>query len=571
MGRQGVAAAGGVDEHRVLVRAPRRGGLEAVASLVGQPGGVDVVALGAAHPAFLGEHHGHRLRGHQLGFGQGLGLGAGDDRRTTVVAVGLGILDQFFAHQLLQLGVAAEQRQQLLLFLQQLVLLAADLHFFQPRQLAQAGIEDVVGLDLGEAETLHQHRLGLVLGADDVDHFVQVEEGDQQAVQQVQALFHLVQAELQAPAHRADAVGQPFAEQGAQVLDLGLAVQADDVGIDPVTGFQVGGGEQVLHQLIGIHPVGARDDDDAGGVLVVRLVAQVGDHRQLLRLHLAGDLLQHLGPGDLVRQRGDHDVAVLDAINGAHAHRAAAALVDLQQFGAGGDDFRLGGEVRAEDMLAELLHRGVRLVQQAHAGGGHFPQVVRRHVGGHAHGDAGGAVEQQVGQARRQGGRLVQGAVEVRHPVHRALAQFGEQHLGVARQARLGVTHGGEGLGIVRRTPVALAVHQGVAVAERLGHQHHGLVAGRVAVGVELAEHVADGTRRFLVLGVGIQAQLAHGVDDAPLHRLQAVADMRQGAVHDHVHGVVEVGLFGEVGQGAALNAFQAQIEGFAHACLTGK
>ncbi|MDT4832712.1 hypothetical protein FQZ97_662780 [compost metagenome] len=88
---------------------------------------------------------------------------------------------------------------------------------------------------------------------------------------------------------------------------------------------------------------------------------------------------------------------------------------------------------------------------------------------------------------------------------------------------------------------------------------------------MELAEHVADGTRRLLVLGVGVQAQFAHGVDDTALYGLQAVADMRQGTVHDHVHGVVEVGLFGEIGQGAALNAFQAQIEGFAHACLTGK
>lgn len=66
---------------------------------------------------------------------------------------------------------------------------------------------------------------------------------------------------------------------------------------------------------------------------------------------------------------------------------------------------------------------------------------------------------------------------------------------------------------------------------------------------VELAEHVADGTRRLLVLGVGTQAQFAHGVDDASLNRLQAVTDMRQGTVHDHVHGVVEVGLFGEVRQ----------------------
>ena len=80
-------------------------------------------------------------------------------------------------------------------------------------------------------------------------------------------------------------------------------------------------------------------------------------------------------------------------------------------------------------------------------------------------------------------------------------------------------------------------------------------------MGVELAEHVTDGTRRLLVLGIGIEPQLAHGIDDASLHRLQAVADVRQGAVHDHVHGIVEVGLFGEVSQRAAFDAVQAEFQ----------
>ena len=383
----------------------------------------------------------------------------------------------------------------------------------------------------------------------------------------MQAALDLVQAELQASTHGADAELQPLREQLAQVLDLRLSVEADDVQVDPVAGFQVGGGEQMGHQLFDIDPVRTRDDDDAGRVLVVRLVAQVGHHRQLLGLHLPGDLFQHLGTGHLVRQGVDDDVAVLDAVHRAHAHRTAAGLVDLLQVGARGDDLGFGGEVRARHVFAQFGDRRARLVEQAHAGRRDFPQVVRRHVGGHAHRDAGGAVEQQVGQA----GRLVEGAVEVRYPVHGTLAQFAEQHLGIARQARLGITHGGEGLGIVRRPPVALAVHQRIAIGERLRHQHHGLVAGRVAVRVELAEHVADGARRLLVLGIGIQPQFAHGVDDASLHRLQAVADMRQGAVHDHVHGIIQIGLLGELGQRPAFDPFQAQIEGFAHAYLTEK
>jgi hypothetical protein len=48
-----------------------------------------------------------------------------------------------------------------------------------------------------------------------------------------------------------------------------------------------------------------------------------------------------------------------------------------------------------------LAHAGLRVVEQAHAGADHFVEVVRGHVGGHADRDAGGAVEQQVRQARR--------------------------------------------------------------------------------------------------------------------------------------------------------------------------
>ena len=290
---------------------------------------------------------------------------------------------------------------------------------------------------------------------------------------------------------------------------------------------------------------------------MVGLVTQVGHLRQFRRLglHQRGDLLQHLGTRYLVRQRGHNNVTVFDVVHGAHTHRALAGFVHLQQVGARRDDFCFGRVIRALDMLAELLDRSLGLIEQAHAGGGDFAQVVRRHVGGHADRDTGGAIEQDIRQTRRQHQGFVEGAVKVRPPVGSALAQLAEQHFGITRQPRLGVTHGGEGFGVIRCTPVTLAVHQGIAVAERLGHQHHRFIARRIAVGVELTEHVTDGTRRLLVLGIGVQAQLTHGVDDAPLHGLQAVADMRQGTVHDHVHGVVEVGIFGEFSQRPAFYA----------------
>ncbi|MNH21915.1 hypothetical protein D3C79_817510 [compost metagenome] len=77
---------------------------------------------------------------------------------------------------------------------------------------------------------------------------------------------------------------------------------------------------------------------------------------------------------------------------------------------------------------------------------------------------------------------------------------------------------------------------------------------------VVLTQHVTHGTGGLLVLGQRRQPQLAHGVDDAPLHGLEAVADMGQGPVHDDVHGVVQVSLLGEGAHGLALYPVQTEL-----------
>jgi hypothetical protein len=55
------------------------------------------------------------------------------------------------------------------------------------------------------------------------------------------------------------------------------------------------------------------------------------------------------------------------------------------------------------------------------------------------------------------------------------------------------------------------------------------------------------GTRGFLRLGRGVEAEFAHRVNDAPLHGLEAVADERQRAVEHDVHRIVEIGALGVV------------------------
>ncbi|MNJ63800.1 hypothetical protein D3C77_597240 [compost metagenome] len=105
---------------------------------------------------------------------------------------------------------------------------------------------------------------------------------------------------------------------------------------------------------------------------MIRFVTQVSHHRQLLGLHLCGNLLQHFGPGNLVRQGSDDNIAIFNAVDRTHAHRAATALVDLQQFRTRGDDLGFSGIVRPLDMLAELFDGGLWLIKQTYTGTGNF-------------------------------------------------------------------------------------------------------------------------------------------------------------------------------------------------------
>ena len=63
-------------------------------------------------------------------------------------------------------------------------------------------------------------------------------------------------------------------------------------------------------------------------------------------------------------------------------------------------------------------------------------------------------------------------------------------------------------------------------------------------MGVVLTQHVAHGTGGLLVLGSGFQAQLAHGVNNTPLNRFEAVTDIGQRPVENHVHGIIQVRFF---------------------------
>ena len=138
---------------------------------------------------------------------------------------------------------------------------------------------------------------------------------------------------------------------------------------------------------------------------LVGVVVDRGDLGHDLVLDEVGDLLDHARVAallDPVRKLGDDDrglaaAQLLDVRAGAHDDAAPAGAIRLLDPLAAEHD-AAGREVRPLDVAGEPVDVDRRLVDHRHQRVDHLAEVVRRNVRRHADGDAGGAVDEQVGE-----------------------------------------------------------------------------------------------------------------------------------------------------------------------------
>ncbi len=174
---------------------------------------------------------------------------------------------------------------------------------------------------------------------------------------------------------------------------------------------------------------------------------------------------------------------------------------------------------------------------------------MRRDVCRHPDGDAGRAVDQEVGELRGQDGGLLGRRRVVRAEVDRTLTDLGEHLLGNREHAALGVPVGRRRVA-VDRAEVAVAVDQRVAEHERLGHPDECEINRIVAVRVIALHHLAGDRGRLDIAAVGPDAQIGpHRVQDPPLNGFESVADVRKGTRRDDRECIVEVARPRDLGQ----------------------
>ena len=445
----------------------------------------------------------------------------------------------------------------------QFVVLVEDLLTFQCGQSAQLHGQNGVGLHFIHVQQVHKARARGFRGfgsTNERDDLVDHVEGLQIALQNVVAFLRLTLEVCGTACDDFQLVSHPMADEGIQRQRARHTVdQRQHVGAEGL--LQLGVLVQVVQDHLR-HGVALEHEHEALAGTAGGLVAHVGDALDLAVAHGLTNGDDEAVRVDLVGQFGDHQahtaVDLLSVDHGTHGDQATAGAVGL--FDAlVAEDGGAGGEVRslddADQVFQQFLAAGVRVVERPVDAVRHLAHVVRRDVGGHADGDAGGTVDEQVREAGRQHGRLLGLAVVVGHEVDGVLVDVAHHFHGQRGHAAFGVTHGG-GRVIAGGAEVALAVDEHVAHRPGLGHTHQGVVDGGIAVRVVLTHHVADHAGALVVAAIGAVAAVVHRVDHTAMHGLHAVAHVRQGTLDDHGEGIRQIGLAHLLLQVLALDAF---------------
>ena len=479
-------------------------------------------------------------------------------------------LDQLVAQDAEQPFAAGQDAEIVGDLVAELLQLGTDLFTAERRQPVEAEIEDAAGLGFGQliasihhlmarlVDQAHQvldalgrpaarHQQAACRGrvgraADQDDHLVDIGDGDRQPDQQMRAVPCLVQQIPGAPGDDFLAEGDEGGDQVAQVHQL-RPPAGQRQHVDAEGGLQRREAIELVEHHLG-HGIAPQLDHHADAV-PVRLVANLADAFDASVAHGIGDLLDHPRLVHLIGNLGDDDrgavLADLFEFDLAAHHDRAAAGVERRADAGPPEDQGASREIRPDDEFHQLVDRQGGIVDKGAAGVDHLAQIVRRHVGGHADGDAAGAVDQQVGEAGRQDDRLLDRAVVVRLEIDRVLVDVVQQRLGRLAHADFRVPHGGRRV-VVHGAEIALAVEQRQPHGKVLRHAHHGVIDRRIAMRVIAAHDGADDIGRFPVRLVGAVAVLMHRVEDAAMHRFQAVTRIRQRPADDDAHGVIEVG-----------------------------
>ncbi len=196
----------------------------------------------------------------------------------------------------------------------------------------------------------------------------------------------------------------------------------------------------------------------------------------------------------------------------------------------------------------EFADRAGGLFDQMQERGAELADIMRRDAGRHPDGNARCAIGEQVRKAGGKDDGLAVLAVIGRPEIDGVLVDSVEHRLRHRRQPAFGVTHRGRIIA-VDIAEIPLPVDQRITLRKVLCETHQRVIDRELAMRMELADHISDYPRAFLVPGGRVEAELVHRVHDAAMHRLEAIAHIGQGARHDRRQRIGQIALAERIGE----------------------
>ncbi len=240
----------------------------------------------------------------------------------------------------------------------------------------------------------------------------------------------------------------------------------------------------------------------------VGLVADVGYFRDRVVLDTVGDLGDDGGLDDHIGDFGYYDAdfssfGSFDLCFAAQFQVSAACGIGVVDALFAADD-TAGGEIRCGHDFQDILKRTVGVVYYQQKRIAYFGYIMRRHISRHSDGDAGRAVNEKIGELRRQDGRLGSGFVVVRDKIDGVGFEIFE-HLRRRRgHPCFGISHRGGRIGIYA-SEISLRVDELVSHIPFLAEADQRSVSCLVAVGMIVAAGIADDFRAFTMFAAGAE------------------------------------------------------------------
>ena len=278
-----------------------------------------------------------------------------------------------------------------------------------------------------------------------------------------------------------------------------------------------------------------------------RFITELRDPLNFLVFHQLRNLFEEPGTIHLVRNFFDNNrllarlFILFNITPGANLYSATTCPVCLYDAATTVNDSG-GRKIRSFHIFHQTIDIQVRILNQSKTGIDYFGQVMWRYICRHTNGDTTGAIDQQIGNPRRQYFRHLQSAIIVINEINCFLVKVSQQFMGDLLHADFGVSHS-SCIVAIERAKITLTVNKRVAHTKILRHAHDGIVGSVVAMWVILTDDITNNPRRLHVGTIESIVQVIHGEQHSPMHGLQAIANIRQGPAYDDAHCVVKIRL----------------------------